>query len=531
NDRIAWLSLLRTPWCGLDMHDLHTLANHNKTDKAWPLLLNNILTSADIADLSTDGKQRLQGFANNIEQIYQQQQRANLQQWIMSAWLALGGPASLLDQNELGSAQQFFNLLAQHDRGGRIQEWQTFDHAINTLFSQESCSEQACKHPLVDILTIHKAKGLEFDTVIIPGIDRNLPSDQLQLIEWIEQLKQDTVELLISPIHATGNERDAIYHYIRQANRNKQAYESDRVYYVGCTRAIKSLHLLAYAQQEPTITQAIDVELKPGHSFLHKIWPQLKTSACLYPLADQNKTADENPPADTNKLSPHPNKILRLASGWKTLDYKPNDLLKNYRLHNHHEHLNNQDNLATTDALLQRHGRYLGLVLHQAIQQITDTGYLSWSAQRIDQQRPFWRIQLRQLGAPAHQLNTLCTKIVQSLTHMLQSKTGCWLLNNKHEASACELDLWSNHQTGWSQSVIDRTFIDSTDNGRTRWIIDYKSSEPSAEQPQALFFQQEVSHYRQQLLRYRRLFEAENIPIRTALYFPLLGQLQEINPD
>ncbi|MBX2808345.1 MAG: UvrD-helicase domain-containing protein [Cellvibrionaceae bacterium] len=537
NDRIAWLSLLRSPWCGLDMHDLHSLANHNKTGTTWPLLLSNILASADIVHLSPKGKKRLQNFAHTLDTIYQQQQRSGLQQWILSAWVALGGPASLLHEEEIASANRFFSLLDKHDQGGRIRQWEAFHHALNTLFSPARTTDTASEYPPVEILTIHKSKGLEFDTVIIPGIDRSLPPDSLQLIEWLEQVKPESVKLLISPVHATGNERDKIYDYIRQVKRDKQRYEADRVFYVGCTRATTSLHLLAYNQQDAETVAAIDkgsidadaLVLTGDHSFLHRIWPLVKQSAHLY--AD----IDAHTPADQDSRPQHPSNILRLASDWQAPDYPANHLLKAYRLHNYHEQLDNQDNMATTEALMQRHSRYLGIVLHQALQQITESGCACWSPEKIYRQQAFWQTQLRQLGTPAPQLQAACTKIAQALIKMLQTPTGRWLLDNSHEASACELSLWStvatDAHTKGTQSIIDRTFITTTDRGKERWIIDYKSSEPSTEQTHAMFFQQEITLYRAQLLRYRQLFEAEDTTLRTALYFPLLAQLQEITSD
>ena len=36
----------------------------------------------------------------------------------------------------------------------------------------------------VEVMTIHAAKGLEFDTVIVPGLHRYLPNYNRELLRW-----------------------------------------------------------------------------------------------------------------------------------------------------------------------------------------------------------------------------------------------------------------------------------------------------------------------------------------------------------
>ena len=55
-DRIAWLTVLRAPWCGLALRDLHTLSGSDIKDYAQPAMLRLLRERTPL--LSEDGQQR-----------------------------------------------------------------------------------------------------------------------------------------------------------------------------------------------------------------------------------------------------------------------------------------------------------------------------------------------------------------------------------------------------------------------------------------------------------------------------------------
>jgi ATP-dependent helicase/nuclease subunit A len=97
------------------------------------------------------------------------------------------------------------------------------------------------------------------------------------------------------------------------------------------------------------------------------------------------------------------------------------------------------------------------------------------------------------------------------------------LLDNSHERSVCELVIV--HKQGnkidlkLRDNIIDRSFIAEG----VRWIVDYKSSEPTAEQSMGDFLIHEATVYKPQMARYKACFQAlGETNIKMALYFPLL---------
>src|SRR5438309_1547447 len=82
------------------------------------------------------------------------------------------------------------------------------------------CSRPSASAPDPDadgrlqIMTIHKAKGLEFDVVIIPQLARSGREDDERLLLWHEHAGEDGPELLLAPVEAKGKDSDPLYGYL-----------------------------------------------------------------------------------------------------------------------------------------------------------------------------------------------------------------------------------------------------------------------------------------------------------------------------
>ena len=113
--------------------------------------------------------------------------------------------------------------------------------------------------------------------------------------------------------------------------------------------------------------------------------------------------------------------------------------------------------------------------------------------------------------------------MVAALRSTIEDERGRWVLV-RHEDDRVEWALTGIYEGVVSSIVMDRCFVE--DN--VRWVIDYKTSRhEGADLEQFLLAQAE--RYRPQLQRYaafaRRLGPQ---PVKTALYFPLLGRFLEV---
>ncbi|WP_299592476.1 exodeoxyribonuclease V subunit beta [uncultured Microbulbifer sp.] len=536
SDRIAWLSILRAPWCGLQLPDLYTLANWGNgtpgdpaykgpmDTSARPLLQalqDSVGGSGEIPLLSEDAKQRLQRFATPLLRAWQERGRKPLRLWIEGLWLALGGPATVAHKNDLENVQDFFQLLEKFDTGSAITDWTQFHNALEKLFARPGDDAS------VQVMTIHKSKGLEFEHVLIPGLDQGGKPGSDQLLRWAEWLNSTgDSRFMLAPKSARGD-RDPLFDYLRHDNNERERLEGTRLLYVGCTRAIRSLHLLACVQRDEK-----NGTLKaPGSAaLLAGIWKTITTNEdsgwCLWPEAPEHETTADRFADDYDYL-------LRLPSNWQPPKLPEEQYLAEYRTPDYRAiemDEAKEPNLPEMGQVAQRWFRHAGTVAHETLATLSENSrWVEQSPETLAETlRPLWRLRLNQLGIHGSKLPEAVEKVEQAILRTLNCEHGRWILNGDHQEAASELELHSGGRQ-LRRSIIDRTLVDREGQ---RWIIDYKTAEPGADEDRELFFADQIERYRKQLDGYRKLFyQKGESKIRCALYFPLLQALVELPPE
>jgi ATP-dependent helicase/nuclease subunit A len=160
---VHWLALLRAPWCGLTLADLHALAADDKRSTIWQVMQDEVR----LARLSDDGRQRLRHVREVLHTAFAGRGRQHPRRWLEGVWLMLGGPRCLEAPEALNDVEAFFALVDRLVAAGNLD--------ADTLAAQ-AAELYAPSDPLgdaVQMMTIHKSKGLEFDTVILPGLHRS----------------------------------------------------------------------------------------------------------------------------------------------------------------------------------------------------------------------------------------------------------------------------------------------------------------------------------------------------------------------
>jgi ATP-dependent exoDNAse (exonuclease V) beta subunit len=503
-DRLHWLALLRGPYCGLSLADLLVVAGGESEEIIWDRLIRYChITSHSGQPLTAEGQQRIARILPVLNHALGQYQRVPIRDWLEPVWQALGGPLLVEEQADLINAESYFNFIEQLEQRGELT---TASWDISQLYA--AADSQADER--LQVMTIHKAKGLEFDVVIIPGLERSRGRDKPPLLAWTERIRQDQgADLLLAPRHANAGDKDANFHHLTTLEKQQIDYEQGRLLYVAATRAKQALHLFA----SPRVSQAKDGSLvvqPAANSFLKLLWPALQATDNLQSLTLNKQAENESP-----KAKPVP--LRRLALTWQPASPEIQDRSDNPI----------SSAAAAIHQWLDQSQDKTGQFIHQLLAAITEQGIDQWPADKLlAPYQPLWRQGLQQLGVSDQLLTAALSQVEQAIRCSLQDDRGRWLLDNRHQDSECEYEITLFRHNKVQRLRLDRTFIDQ--QGK-RWIIDYKTSTPNAGQKLPNFLEQQQAEHRLQLMNYREaISKIEQRPTGLALYFPLLPYWLEL---
>ncbi len=452
-NRLAWLTVLRSPWCGLSLADIHVIANFNRNKSIYWAMLNTKKIS-----LSSEGHQRVEYVAAVLHQALQCRHRKTLVEWLMETSNALHVNA-ILTPSQQTDLEQFWVLLERFDKQGLITDLVLFKQELESLYSQHVTPAR------LQVMTIHKSKGLEFDCVMLPGLGAKSAQRNTPLFRWLKlPSNQGEPTLLLSPIKAADEEVCPLYDYLGHIEAEKEYYESQRLLYVAATRAKRRLYL--YDHHDNLRQNSFKALLK-SHSFnTIKIEPE----------------QDSHTPALPKRC------------------YLPNVFYEK----------NSQITVQThfsQPSINHQISHLIGTVTHDLLRWIAT--YHPDKTQNIP-----WHLAenlLRQHGFTDDILTDAMTQIRQQIQHLLTDPIGQWIMQ-PHENEQNEYALLIKEQVDMATRIIDRTFIEKG----TRWIVDFKTGHAD---------EQTQQKYRQQVDAYARIFsQIHRGPIGCGLYFLATAQ-------
>lgn len=512
-DRLSWLALLRAPWCGLVLDDLEVLAGAEGGTVIWT----NMHDPQRIAGFSTDGRERLDRVRSVLAGCMPRVGRQPLRRLVEGAWIALGGPACCADRTDLGDAFVYLDLLEECESGGDIPDLVGLSERVDQLFALADLDAD----DRLQLMTIHKAKGLEFDTVIVPGLGRVPRPPDPPLLAWAERpnAATDGVDLLLAPIRGSGSDPDPISEYLKGFERQKSAHEDGRLLYVAATRAIDRLHLFGHVARDDSGPEP-RLKAPDRRSLLYRLWPAVKED--FEQALAQTLSGRPPGPGSLDLQAPPPVRIRRLPQPW-VLPAPPPPVA-----------------WQAAGALVEAGGdvrvefdwaretiRHVGSVVHGILQQMGREGVDAWSAERVHTLRPLIAARLVEAGVPPPQVDAAVRRSEAGLLGVLADQRGRWILDSRHSEARCEYGLSAVFGGELRNVVLDRTFVDA--QGR-RWIIDYKTSAHEGGGIED-FLDREQQRYRAQLERYARILaQIDPRPVRLGLYFPLFGGWREWSP-
>ncbi len=512
-DELSWASIMRAPWFGLSLQEIKVVLTQSNLNGSVIERIEEMLPK-----LSVESNQRVTKILPLLKDAIAHKGLKPFKKWIAGCFEAVGGFHQVDYASEIEDFKACLNKLAEINEGGEFNDRKAVKASIAKLYA--SPNPKADKQ--VQLMTIHKSKGLEFNTVILPGLDRTPPPGDTPLLNWTEVIdEQGNANQLLAISKEAGKESDEVYRYISYLDRRKSEYESQRVLYVAATRAKDKLYLLGSVVADEKFDRG--VKRAALRSYLGLMWEQvigdaklIKTtgisaqasSDSLYRsryVKRTNITAIQAKPSESQTV--HSLDLPLSQSLEFSMDKTAYHFLEN----------SNDSNVYGEDWATAT-----GNVIHR---------YLEWISYRWV---PHFEMPANWLEMAKGQLineGIVLDKLLQAaiervqaaVCNTLESDFGKFILKNRDSASS-ELTMQKKLEEGhFLTRVIDRTFIDEG----VRWIVDYKSSKPEDKESLAEFLGREKALYETQITDYFNMFkQLEKCSIKAGLYFPLIDHFE-----
>jgi ATP-dependent helicase/nuclease subunit A len=535
-DRVAVLAVLRAPWCGIPLADLHVLTGGDNPD----LKNHSIQRLMDERGhlLSDDSCRRMARVWTVFKESEALRGRATLSQLVDRAWRSLGGD-SWLTATQQTNARRFLQLLDELEATGVQPDADQMQGRMRSLFAEpESVPADV---PYLELLTIHKAKGLEWDVVFVPSLERRPATGRSRLLSLSEldapeSSSDRAAHMMLAPIAGRGEDSKTLNRWLNAIARTREAAESKRLFYVACTRARHELHLFAAPQLSSKGVPSINSD-----SLLKAAWPAAERHVMAQPVADERSAWGSGFALAAAGVSSGVPVLHRLRA-----DFDPRARFAEIRA-------NGPQFEALAEPAIPRQqfarpegsisARSFGNVIHACLDMLATERAKGSKPSALIAAIASWtpRIaaMLRSDGLPRPAVDRLARDAMHTLRNTLRDPDGLWLME-PHPSAACEFALmaWPADSSGTlgngrpASIRVDRVFRAGSQPHQPGddylWIVDYKTTSHAGPEHQEFLAQQRAT-YSSQLETYARILApSQSIPmerVRLALYFPAIPTL------
>ncbi len=502
HDDLAWGSILRSPWSWFDMNLLYETAQQEP--KSWMEKISLTARSHPHMELLTKA----------IKNASRRVGRDPLGTTVRTFWEDLDGPrktASRYGMSGVANCMQFFRILENARLGTPLKTLQYVKASIDSFY--EPADPAASRSP-VEMMTVHKAKGLEFDIVFLPFMDWKPLSggSRISPAYLMERVPGTEGEYLV----AMGKDRrrkesPPVFDLLKKFQKNREWGEAKRLFYVGVTRAKEALYMSGIAKLKDDTTlstgkknviewvmeyegiSGADIDsVFAGRHIPTEINP---TSPSLPP----DKTADERILPEPCLL--HPEKPAYIMA--KSPSSMVNDALRAEEKLSDDESAFKRTRGTVTHEILATGIRGRPLPTAKAVARTLYAEGIGPG--RADETAP---------EILEEAVKTLADPLIARLTAMTAVQNE-WEIEDATEEGRVR------------SGAIDLAALDVD----TWWICDFKTSRPEDSEPLEAFIAQERELYRPQLEAYREMLaNLKNVPeslIRAGIYLTALQRWEE----
>ena len=465
SDRTNWIAALKSPWCGLSINDLVLLFEKDHKSLVWELINNIDNTSR----LDKNSARRLRSFVEVIRENIQYRGRISHRYFVEGIWRQLNGEESMVDSNDIQNIDLFLELLEE------ASEILSIDFIkLERLIENKFISKTSIQKNSIKFLTIQKSKGLEFDHVIIPNLNKRTRNEESDLVLY----DKSTLS-----IKNPGSDKN-LHSYHAYKERKRLDNEKIRLLYVAMTRAKNKCYLIGTVKKEG------DLVIPNSGTFMNILWPFFS-----------DKFTEIATPEDENSFEKFIPKLRRLNDNFYSGD-------KRYKRSIDTEELSFCYPNISTDIQ-----RFTGNIVHKYLEIIvkkqldidkilcnkldyTESLYLGKNFKKKD-------------------IKIGLNLVKKSLEMLKKTSDGRWILN-RYLADNSEVSylLESNNTT--TQHIPDRSFIEND----IQWIIDYKTPFSPIKNLAV-----EAKKHLPQLRLYETIFKRNKRVIQKAIYFAPQGKL------
>lgn len=529
---LAWVAVLRAPWIGIPLADIQRICQSPSGVFETLRMAYEQDFSDTVLSLSEDATLRIKQCWPVFLKALLTNRNQMIEDRVHRVWVSLRAE-SCYPTHQRFDSHLFFELLTTLRVAQQLHEPTVLNTRVAELFaSQLTASNDDSRQP-IQIMTIHKSKGLEFDHVYLPFLDKRPRAEESPLLRWAQfyfphaphaeahQIAEDSQEegwlLALFPDQVSGQ----VYQTIQQLEKQKSQYEAMRLFYVAATRAKKSLHLMG-CFQPVELSSDLTYRAPMQQSFLGLLHGSLTPSqqeSLIGRIVDSGTHLETEFPQSSVEKSPAQLTLQPL--------YRVAQVASMEKVASSNTTVNASVAIRETVLVLddrQRQPREyaatLGTLWHHLVANAPTVRSLKAVCHH-----PARDTLLRSWLLPYGFLETEVVEGVrylqQAMSTMLDDPVGQWLLQeratNQVEVSfSCQNKVYR----------LDKTFVDDEGTGvddegaeqAVRWIVDYKLLLNKHSDSQIKV------KYQAQLEQYAEIFLSQKLPIWLGLYMPLQQQ-------